>query len=351
MSSSQPDGSGVPPPPPDLRPAPGSRSRALAPGVGGVLLLVVTLALALAGMAALAGNQPAGSPAGSAAVSPVEATAPPTQTAQQTDGSSPAPAAATTPPVAASPSAQPTPSPEVKQPPPTSAPPEELTGYVWPLRDARITSRFGPRDFGGFTVIDGDEVHDGLDLARFCGTKVRAAHDGTVLYAGRRFDDYMGYLGSGSGVYERLERQGRINTLPIVVVIDDGNGYRSVYVHLSEARVEAGQEVRAGEVIGLEGATGYATGCHLHYALIRMDGPWQVVVPQLHPYGYPAFVRERVDPLKVLPHDDEHAPARLRNKFASPSPNASAPAATPDVSPGASPGVSPSPAPTPVASP
>ncbi|CAN5149471.1 hypothetical protein BH24CHL7_BH24CHL7_00920 [soil metagenome] len=217
--------------------------------------------------------------------------------------------------------AQPPPaSPEVKEAPPTSLPPEELTGYVWPLRDARITSRFAPRGFGGFVVIDGDEIHDGLDLATYCGNKVRAAHDGTVLYAGRRFDDYMGYLGSGRAIYQRLERQGRINTLPIVVIIDDGNGYRSTYVHLSRADVEAGAEVRAGEVIGREGMTGYSTGCHLHYGLVRMDGPWQVVVPQLHPFGYPAFVRERVDPLRVLPKDHPDAPARLRNRFASPSP-------------------------------
>jgi murein DD-endopeptidase MepM/ murein hydrolase activator NlpD len=197
-----------------------------------------------------------------------------------------------------------------------------LTGYVWPLRDARITSRFAPRGFGGFVVIDGDEIHDGLDLATYCGNKVRAAHDGTVLYAGRRFDDYMGYLGSGRAIYQRLERQGRINTLPIVVIIDDGNGYRSIYVHLSRADVEAGAEVRAGDVIGREGMTGYSTGCHLHYGLVRMDGPWQVVVPQLHPFGYPAFVRERVDPLRVLPKDHPDAPARLRNRFASPSPQA-----------------------------
>jgi murein DD-endopeptidase MepM/ murein hydrolase activator NlpD len=293
----------------------------MAPGLALVLLLLVA-AVAFAGVAALSGNSPASpGPTDAAALASAQ---PPSPPASQPNTAQPAAtAAAATPAPDSSETPQPTVSPEIKEPPPTSAPPEELTGYVWPLRDARITSRFGPRGFGGFTVVDGEEVHDGLDLARFCGTKVRAAHDGTVLYAGRRFDDYMGYLGSGSSVHQRLEKQGRMNTLPIVVVIDDGNGYRSVYVHLSEARVEAGETVSAGQVIGLEGATGYATGCHLHYTLIRMDGPWEVVVPQLHPYGYPAFVRQRVDPLLVLPHGDEHAPARLRNKFATPSPEAS----------------------------
>ena len=132
-------------------------------------------------------------------------------------------------------------------------------------------------------------------LATHCGDRVRAAHDGTVLYAGRNFDPYIGYWGDPSPIYDRLERLGRVNNQPIVVVIDDGNGYRSMYVHLQKASVEPGQAVVAGDVIGLEGMTGFATGCHLHYTLIRMDGPWQQVVPGLARFGYPPFVRERVE--------------------------------------------------------
>ena len=51
------------------------------------------------------------------------------------------------------------------------------------------------------------------------------------------------------------------------MVIDDGNGYRSIYAHLGRAAVEKGDLVRAGDLIGWEGASGNATGCHLHYAL------------------------------------------------------------------------------------
>jgi murein DD-endopeptidase MepM/ murein hydrolase activator NlpD len=196
---------------------------------------------------------------------------------------------------------------------PESAAPEQLKGYAWPVRNAFLTSRFGERQ-AGFVVIDGQDVHDAIDLATFCGDRVRAAHDGTVLYAGRNFDPFFGYLGDPSPIYARLERLNRVNQQPIVVMIDDGNGYRSMYVHLQEALAEPGAEVKQGEVIGLEGATGYASGCHLHYGLIRMDGEWQQVVPQLAEFGYPPFVRERVNPLKVLPWGDEFAPEKLRER-------------------------------------
>ncbi|HUR16308.1 MAG TPA: M23 family metallopeptidase [Candidatus Limnocylindrales bacterium] len=201
-----------------------------------------------------------------------------------------------------------------------SVAPEDLEGYIWPVRNAFVTSRFQQRDLG-FVVIDGEEYHDGLDLASSCGDRVRAAHSGTVLYAGRNFDPYIGYKGDASRIYARLERLGRTNEQPIVVVIDDGNSYRSIYVHLSRSLVEQGAIVEAGDFIGVEGMTGLATGCHLHYGLIRMDGEWQQVLPRLTRFGYPPLVRERVDPLDVLDWTDEFAPEKLRNRvLGTPSP-------------------------------
>ncbi len=202
--------------------------------------------------------------------------------------------------------------------------PEQLTNYVWPVHNALITSRFAPRPAtdGGFVLIDGVAYHDGLDIATHCGDRVYAAHDGTVLYAGRDFDVFFGYWGDASRIYARYDRLNEVDTLPIVIVIDDGNGYRSVYVHLEKALVEAGDTVKGGDLIGREGMTGYATGCHLHYGLIRMDGTWQPVVPRLLQYDYPAYVRERVNPLKVLPWADPYAPLSLREKVgAVPSPS------------------------------
>jgi len=214
------------------------------------------------------------------------------------------------------------PNPLLKEVPAHSVDPGQLTGYIWPVKHSLISGRFAPRPAteGGFVIINGEPVHDGLDLVTHCDDKVRAAHDGTVLYAGRNYDPFLGYQGNAQAIYDRLQQLGRTNEQAIVVVVDDGNGYRSVYVHLNEADIEPGAVVHAGDVIGLEGATGFASGCHVHYGLIRMDGGWQPVVPRLLQFGYPPLVRERIDPLDVLPWGDPDAPQRLQDKVNPPSP-------------------------------
>jgi murein DD-endopeptidase MepM/ murein hydrolase activator NlpD len=178
--------------------------------------------------------------------------------------------------------------------------PEGLTGYRWPLQGGRISSFFEDRT-DGFVVIDGRRVHDGLDIATYCGDDVIAAHAGTVLEAGRHFDRQIGYSLPPDAFYARLARRQQLGQLPIVVVIDDGNGYRSLYAHLEGVTVHPGKHVRAGQVIGYEGATGSATGCHLHYGMVRMDGAWLPVARELvRKERYPTMVRERIDPLRVL---------------------------------------------------
>jgi murein DD-endopeptidase MepM/ murein hydrolase activator NlpD len=310
-------------------------------------LVVAVLVLAVVVAAILgSGSQPA--PVADASPTPVATTSPPPTVASpdssSTGGVTPSPG----------PSASPAPvAVNVKSVTPHSLDPEQLTGYVWPVHNAFISSRFAPRPAsdGGFVLIDGVPYHDGLDIATHCGDRVYAAHDGTVLYAGREFDPFFGYLGDAAAIDARYERLNEINTLPIVVVIDDGNGYRSVYVHLEKALVEAGAVVKAGDTIGREGMTGFATGCHLHYGLIRMDGTWQPVVPRLLQYDYPPYVRERVNPLKVLPWADPYAPLALREKVgAVPSPSPTL-MPSPTVTPLPSPSVStPSPSVTPIPS-
>lgn len=103
----------------------------------------------------------------------------------------------------------------------------------------------------GSTVIGNDfipGVHDGIDLGSESSNTVTAADDGVVIYAG--------WSNGGYG-----------NT----VLIDHGNGFQSVYAHLSAITVSCGQSVSQGSQIGVVGSTGNSTGPHLHFE-IRYNG-------------------------------------------------------------------------------
>ena len=182
------------------------------------------------------------------------------------------------------------------------APPTDLVGYVWPLPGGRITDPFGPSRWGS-RVADGQLFHDGIDIATYCGDRILAAHGGLVLAAGRRFDQKIGWVGDLGPYFALLDKKQIWWTLPITVVIDDGNGYRSIYAHFSQVVVKVGQRVRAGQLIGYEGATGRATGCHLHYGLFS---PHETATLSIEPgvvkrMLVPAFEIARIDPLLVLP--------------------------------------------------
>jgi len=90
--------------------------------------------------------------------------------------------------------------------------------------------------------------HMALDIANPAAPAILAADSGTVSYAG--------CLSWGYGCH---------------VVIDHGNGYQTLYAHLSRYDVEAGQAVSQGQVIGVMGSTGRSTGTHLHFE-IRQGG-------------------------------------------------------------------------------
>jgi len=108
---------------------------------------------------------------------------------------------------------------------------------LWPARGF-LASGFGVR-LSPFT--DTKVFHHGLDIGAAKGSPARAAAGGKVVRSG----------------YESLYGN--------IVVIDHGNGYRTVYAHLSERLVEEGDVVRRGDQIGKVGKTGRATGPHLHY--------------------------------------------------------------------------------------
>lgn len=178
----------------------------------------------------------------------------------------------------------------------------DLSGYRWPLAHARITQAFGPSS-GGLFVVNGVRFHDGIDIANYCGAPILAAHAGVVIGAGRRVTGVSGWVGDVASYDARLDAKNLWGSLALTVVIDDGNEYQSIYVHMRRVDVKVGQVVRAGDVIGLEGSTGHSTGCHLHYSLYSPSDPttFETYPEDVTRYLLPAAEIARINPLSVLP--------------------------------------------------
>ncbi|HTU40892.1 MAG TPA: M23 family metallopeptidase [Candidatus Aquilonibacter sp.] len=118
-------------------------------------------------------------------------------------------------------------------------PEREWSGEFAAPAEAPISDVFGSeRIFNGKT----SSPHLGLDFRVPSGTPVKAMNDGTVLLARPLF--FEGNF----------------------VVIDHGQGFLTLYLHLSEFKVKEGDQVKRGQEIGLSGGTGRATGPHLHVA-------------------------------------------------------------------------------------
>jgi murein DD-endopeptidase MepM/ murein hydrolase activator NlpD len=124
-----------------------------------------------------------------------------------------------------------------------------VDGFCSPLGSgwqSRVTSEFGYR----ICPYHGRELHSGLDMSATTGTPIRAALSGTVVKS---------YYSNSYGNY---------------IVIDHGNGMTTAYAHQSQRLVSVGDAVEAGQVIGLVGSTGNATGPHLHFE-VRVNGELQ----------------------------------------------------------------------------
>jgi murein DD-endopeptidase MepM/ murein hydrolase activator NlpD len=107
--------------------------------------------------------------------------------------------------------------------------------FVWPA-SGRITQ--------GYSFY-----HKAIDIANGSGGPILAADSGTVVVAG--WPDNSGYGNR--------------------VMIDHGNGYITLYAHMSVIQVQPGQRVSRGNVVGQMGSTGRSTGTHLHFE-IRQGG-------------------------------------------------------------------------------
>jgi murein DD-endopeptidase MepM/ murein hydrolase activator NlpD len=176
------------------------------------------------------------------------------------------------------------------------------TGYRWPLEIGRITTAFAPEP-GGLFIVDGQPFHDGIDIASFCGDHVLAAHDGVVIASGRHIESALGWVGDVARYEAHLTEKNLWGSQAIMVITDDGNGFRSVYVHLYRSLVKVGQHLAAGDLVGYEGRTGDATGCHLHFSIFSPSDPGLFVTAPatVKKSDLPAAEVARIDPLAVLP--------------------------------------------------
>ncbi len=118
---------------------------------------------------------------------------------------------------------------------------EKWTGqFIWPV-DGVLTSKFG---------IRGGRRHDGIDIGAPEGTEIRAAANGTVMYAGNQQTGYGN-----------------------LIIISHANDMITVYAHNQKNLVKEKNEVKRGQVIGLVGRTGRSTGPHLHFEIRKRTKP------------------------------------------------------------------------------
>ncbi|MUG68420.1 peptidoglycan DD-metalloendopeptidase family protein [Paenibacillus campinasensis] len=110
--------------------------------------------------------------------------------------------------------------------------------FAWPVSGARVTSSFGSR-WG--------RSHDGIDIVG--NRTIKASAAGKVVFAGEQ---------SGYGK---------------VVIVDHGNGYRTLYGHLNSISVRNGQSLQQGSKVGVMGSTGRSTGIHLHFEIQKNGVP------------------------------------------------------------------------------
>jgi murein DD-endopeptidase MepM/ murein hydrolase activator NlpD len=130
--------------------------------------------------------------------------------------------------------------------------------------------------FGSVRIMNGQarNPHNGEDIGAPLGADVAATNDGVVRLT-------VDHIFSGRGIY-----------------LDHGLGFYSMYFHLSEVLVKEGDLVRAGQIVGKVGATGRATGPHLHWG-VKLNGA------RVNPYALLdlPFARNGAGPLQKQLHE------------------------------------------------
>lgn len=139
---------------------------------------------------------------------------------------------------------------------------------ISPVKNPKVVSGFGTRFHPIYKIL---RRHTGIDFIGKKGTPIYATADGRVIQG-------TGQTGYG-----------------ITITIDHGNGYQTLYAHLSKKTAKPGQKVKRGEIIGYMGSTGLSSGTHLHYEVIK-DGikvnPVQYFFADLTPEEYSQILQQ-----------------------------------------------------------
>lgn len=136
---------------------------------------------------------------------------------------------------------------------PSSLPDERAGLLSWPLDNVYVTQYFGNTAFAQSGAYNG-QGHNGVDFRASPGTRIKTVLSGTVMATGNT-DAIPGCYSYGKWMLVR-----------------HNNGLSSLYAHLSHIAVGEGTNVVTGQTIGYSGATGYATGPHLHLTLFATQG-------------------------------------------------------------------------------
>ncbi len=151
---------------------------------------------------------------------------------------------------------------------------------IFPLKETEvkyISSYFGYRPDPIYKI---EKFHSGIDFSANLGTEAYATGDGVV------YDVERNEWGYGN-----------------MVILDHGYGYKTRYAHLQKPAVRKGQKVKRGQVIGYIGATGKATGVHLHYEVLKNDDqidPINFFYQDLTPDEYDQILEQSTLPTQTM---------------------------------------------------
>lgn len=170
---------------------------------------------------------------------------------------------------------------------PSSIPKSGTGALGWPLEAVRITQVFGS-GAGVNKRLYSSGTHNGVDFGAKIGTPVLAMGDGVLVAQG---DTDAVCRGVSFGKW---------------ILIKYSNGLASTYGHLSQLNMQTGATVKAGDVVGFSGNTGYSTGPHLHVSMYPADAVNAISRPSASCPGKNltmpvAAVNAYLDPLAYMP--------------------------------------------------